>query len=102
MGKKKNNNTEPAVVNQETQDLPLDNVSHEEVSCPEDCETKLDLEAIIKEKDATIESLKAEIKELEDRPVKSHDSALIMDEKKLDPEKSYVTGPNGIGFVEAK
>lgn len=32
----------------------------------------------------------------------SKGSAIITDPKKLDPKKSYVSGPSGIGFVEAK
>ena len=75
-----------------------------------DLESKIEtMENADKSESEDVKALTEKIKELEDALEKSSkdvkvmkDNGIIMDKKKLDPKKSYVTGPSGVGYVEAK
>lgn len=49
-----------------------------------------------------IAELEQELKTVKKSKVKVVDSKLITDRKQLDPKKNYVSGPNGIGYIEVK
>lgn len=79
-------------------------------------EEKDDLQSIIDElhkvvaiKEESLKAFEEKVVELEDELEKSkkdlgvsEENGIIMDKKKLDPKKKYLSGPNGKGFVEVK
>ena len=68
-----------------------------------------EMQKVVDSKSEAIASLEKKVSELEEGLEKSkkdlevsEEHGIIMDQKKLDPKKKYVSGPNGKGFVEVK